>query len=83
MKLDKLLQTAHRIDEQQRHDKNRIYSVQEPEVECISKGKAGKQYRLDELSSYKSSYKKKATACAWSVSRRPSSRVWNWQDAMR
>ena len=83
VKLDKLLQTAHLIEEQQRQDKNRIYSVHEPEVECISKGKAGKQYRLDELSSYKSSYKKKATACAWSVSRRPSSRVWNWQDAMR
>ena len=49
VKLDKLLQTAHRIEEQQRQDKNRIYSVHEPEVQCIAKGKAGKQYRLDEL----------------------------------
>ena len=32
-KLDKLLQTAHRIYAQQRHDKNKIYSVHEPEVE--------------------------------------------------
>jgi len=46
MKLDKLLQTAHRIYEQQRNDKNKIYSVHEPEVECISKGKAGKRYEF-------------------------------------
>jgi IS5 family transposase len=45
-KLDKLLQTAHRIYAQQRHDKNKIYSVHEPEVECIAKGKAGKQYEF-------------------------------------
>src|SRR5476649_2542884 len=36
-KLDKLLQTAHRIYAQQRHDKNKIYSVHEPEVKCIAK----------------------------------------------
>jgi transposase, IS5 family len=46
MKLDKLLQTAHRIYTQQRHDKNKIYSVHEPEVQCIAKGKAGKQYEF-------------------------------------
>jgi IS5 family transposase len=46
MKLGKLLQTAHRIHEQQRHDNNKIYSVHEPEVECIAKGKAGKQYEF-------------------------------------
>jgi IS5 family transposase len=45
-KLAKLLQTAHRIHTQQRHDKNKIYSVHEPEVECIAKGKAGKQYEF-------------------------------------
>jgi transposase, IS5 family len=44
--LAKLLQTAHRIHAQQRHDKNKIYSVHEPEVECIAKGKAGKQYEF-------------------------------------
>jgi transposase, IS5 family len=43
-KLDKLLQTAHRIYAQQRQDKDKIYSVHEPEVQCIAKGKAGKQY---------------------------------------
>jgi IS5 family transposase len=46
VKLDKLLQTAHRIHEQQRHDKDKIYSVHEPEVQCIAKGKAGKQYEF-------------------------------------
>jgi len=42
--LSKLLETAHRIHAQQKHDKNKVYSVHEPEVECIAKGKAGKKY---------------------------------------
>ena len=42
-KLARLLETAHRIHTQQRHDKNNIYSAHEPEVECIAKGKADKQ----------------------------------------
>jgi IS5 family transposase len=46
IKLAKLLATSHRIYAQQRHDKNKIYSVHEPEVECIAKGKAGKQYEF-------------------------------------
>jgi len=45
-KLRKLLQTAHQIHAQQRHDKNKMYSVHEPEVQCIAKGKAGKQYEF-------------------------------------
>jgi IS5 family transposase len=45
-KLAKLLETAHRIHAQQRHDKNKVYSVHEPEVECIAKGKAGKPYEF-------------------------------------
>ena len=45
-KLVKLLETAHRIYTQQRHDKNKIYSIHEPEVECIAKGKAGKPYEF-------------------------------------
>jgi transposase, IS5 family len=45
-KLAKLLATAHRIHAQQRHDKNKVYSVHEPEVECIAKGKAGKPYEF-------------------------------------
>jgi IS5 family transposase len=45
-KLRKLLRTAHQIHAQQRQDKNKIYSVHEPEVQCIAKGKAGKQYEF-------------------------------------
>jgi IS5 family transposase len=45
-KLSKLLETARRIHAQQRHDKNKVYSVHEPEVECIAKGKAGKPYEF-------------------------------------
>jgi IS5 family transposase len=41
-----LLQRAKRIFEQKRHDKNKLYSVHAPEVECISKGKAHKRYEF-------------------------------------
>jgi len=44
--LSMLLETAHNIHTQQRLNKNEIYSVHEPEVECISKGKAGKKYEF-------------------------------------
>jgi IS5 family transposase len=45
-KLEKLLQTAHRIHIQEKHDKDKIYSVHEPEVHCIAKGNADKQYEF-------------------------------------
>jgi len=45
-KLSRLLETARRIHAQQRHDKNKVYSVHEHEVECIAKGKAGKPYEF-------------------------------------
>jgi len=35
-----------RIFHQQRNDKNKIYSVHEPQVECISKEKAHKRYEF-------------------------------------
>jgi IS5 family transposase len=44
--LRSLLQTAKRILTQQRQDTHKIYSVHEPEVECISKGKAHKRYEF-------------------------------------
>ena len=31
---------------QKRYDKNKIYSLYEPEVSCISKGKAHKKYEF-------------------------------------
>ncbi len=44
--LSTLLTTATKIYHQQRHDKNKVYSVHEPEVDCISKGKAHKRYEF-------------------------------------
>lgn len=44
--LQSLLATAKRIFNQQRQDKNKVYSVHEPDVECISKGKAHKRYEF-------------------------------------
>jgi IS5 family transposase len=44
--LQSLIEIGSRIFHQQRHDKNKIYSVQEPQVECISKGKAHKRYEF-------------------------------------
>ena len=41
-----LLRISNRIFSQQRHDKNKMYSVHAPEVECISKGKAHKRYEF-------------------------------------
>ena len=41
-----MLALAERILSQQRHDKNKVYSVHAPEVECIAKGKAHKKYEF-------------------------------------
>jgi len=40
------LERAERIRTQQRHDKNKLYGLHAPEVECISKGKAGTTYEF-------------------------------------
>src|ERR1035437_7026412 len=44
--LDEPLTTAKCIHTQQRQDKNKVYSVHEPKVACIAKGKAGKKYEF-------------------------------------
>jgi len=41
-----LLDVAVRIQKQERGDKAKVYSVHEPQVECISKGKAHKRYEF-------------------------------------
>jgi IS5 family transposase len=41
-----LLERGQRIYEQQRHDKQKLYSVHAPEVECIAKGKAHRPYEF-------------------------------------
>ena len=44
--LGSTLKVIGKILQQQRTDKNKIYSVHEPSVECISKGKAHKKYEF-------------------------------------
>lgn len=44
--LKRLLLLAERISNQQMKDKNKVYSVHAPEVECISKGKAHRKYEF-------------------------------------
>lgn len=45
-RLNRLLEIAKRIHTQQRNDKNKVYSVHAPEVECIAKGKVHKRYEF-------------------------------------
>jgi len=40
------LELAERMLDQQRHDKNKLYSIHAPEVECIAKGKVHKKYEF-------------------------------------
>ena len=44
--LTKWLERAERIRTQQRNDKNKLYALHAPEVECIGKGKARKPYEF-------------------------------------
>jgi IS5 family transposase len=41
-----LLSLCERLHQQQPHDKRKLYSLHEPEVVCISKGKAHKRYEF-------------------------------------
>lgn len=43
---EKLLAVSHRLLAQQRHDKNKLYSIHAPEVASISKGKSHKRYEF-------------------------------------
>ena len=45
-KLKKALEIGGRIFEQERGSKGKIYSLHEPQVECLSKGKAHKLYEF-------------------------------------
>lgn len=40
------MERAERIRTQQRHDKNKLYALHAPEVECIAEGKARKPYEF-------------------------------------
>ena len=41
-----LLERAKQIEQQQRSDSNKLYSMHAPEVECIAKGKVNKRYEF-------------------------------------
>lgn len=45
-KLETLLSRAERLRQQQPQDANKLYSLHEPDVQCISKGKAHKRYEF-------------------------------------
>jgi IS5 family transposase len=40
------LERAERTRTQQRHDKNKLYALHTPDVECLAKGKARKPYEF-------------------------------------
>ena|SRR3989339_1891192 len=44
--LEELLYLSERLLTQKKDDKNKLYSIHSPEVECISKGKAHKRYEF-------------------------------------
>ena len=52
-----LIEMGHRLLKQERHDKNKIYSLHAPEVECIAKGKVHKKYEFGCKASYVTSNK--------------------------
>jgi len=53
-----LLERAERIRTQQRSDKNKLYALHAPEVECIGKGKARKPYEFGVKSAVVVSHKR-------------------------
>ena len=84
--LKQTLEVAKRIHEQQRHDSNKVYSMHEPDVACIAKGKAHKRYEFGSKVSVATTSKG-----GWCVGPRPSQgtpmmdtryrRVWSkWRD---
>jgi len=55
--LENLLILAKRLLKQKMKDKNKLYSIHEPEVECIAKGKIHKRYEFGCKASYVTSSK--------------------------
>jgi len=55
--LEKLLVLAKRLLQQTRQDKNKLYSIHEPHVECIAKGKVHQRYEFGCKASYVTSSK--------------------------
>jgi IS5 family transposase len=51
-RLRTLLERAERLRTQQTHDKNKLYALHAPEVECLAKGKARKPYEFGVKASF-------------------------------
>ena len=47
-----LLERSQRLLKQQRNDKNKLYSIHEPDVRCIAKGKIHKRYEFGSKASF-------------------------------
>lgn len=45
-RMNELLKLAHRLMKQERNSKKKLYSIHEPKVECIAKGKAHQRYEF-------------------------------------
>ena len=65
------LERAERIRTQQRHDKNKLYALHAPEVECIGKGKARKPYEFGVKSAVVVSHKQGLMLGARTLPRQP------------
>ena len=50
--IETLLELAKRLLKQQRNDTNKLYSLHEPEVKCIAKGKIHKPYEFGQKASF-------------------------------
>lgn len=69
--LSQLLNRANRLLTQQRHDKNKLYSVHADEVECIAKGKVHKRYEFGNKASFISTSKSNWLVSAQSLKGNP------------
>jgi IS5 family transposase len=58
MYFNDLLEKSERLLNQKRDDKNKLYSLHAPEVECIAKGKVHKKYEFGVKTSIATTHKK-------------------------
>jgi IS5 family transposase len=66
-----LLSKAHRLLDQTRTSKDKLYSIHAPEVECIAKGKAHKKYEFGNKASFVSTSREDFTLGALGVHGNP------------
>ena len=69
--LARLLALCRRVQEQQPKDTNKLYSLHEPQVQCISKGKAHQRYEFGGKVAIASTNKSNWVLCAQALSGNP------------